>query len=121
LTIDPASDASGLRLLRSPKYTANLGVQYETSFSYGRIVASTNVYLTDDFYFDSNEQVPQDGYTLVNLRTVWFSPSEQFDVAVFLNNATDEEYYAQVSLVEHSASQTYGEPRSFGVSFGYRW
>ncbi|WP_317930531.1 TonB-dependent receptor [Halioxenophilus sp. WMMB6] len=113
------TDASGFEMQRSPEWTANLGVAYQTQVDWGYLNFSGNLYYTSDFFFDAAESYPQDSYQLLSLRAEWSDPSDQFTVAVYGDNLTDEEYRNQVLPQFYGPLTTWGAPRTFGVSVGY--
>lgn len=113
--------ASGNEMQRSPEFTATLGVNYFTSLLEGTLNLSGNLYHTSDFYFDSSENYAQDSYQLLSLRAEWTSPSERYNVAVYGDNLTDEHYRNQVIPQFYGALNSWGAPRTVGVSVGFEF
>lgn len=64
-----------------------------------------------------------DAYSIFNLRFDWRSVlGSSFDTAIYINNATDEEYVVGgVNVIDSlgCAAFTYGAPRTFGASLRY--
>ena len=61
------------------------------------------------------------GYGLVNVRMNWQSDNHPINIALYVNNATDEEYIIQTggqAMAVGSPIATPGLPRMFGIEFG---
>lgn len=61
----------------------------------------------------------QDDLTLVNARLTWIAPGEEWSVALFANNLTDEEYFhGKLSLVTVLGCEqsNIAAPRQMGLS-----
>ena len=69
--------------------------------------------------------VEADGYTTLHFRIDWRDVmGSSFDLAAFVNNATDEEYIVGGLSVPDSVGwvgETYGAPRTYGASLRYRF
>ncbi len=115
------ADASGNEMQRAPELTGTLSVSYRMDVAGGALNLAGTLYHTSDFYFDSSESYQQDAYDLLSLRAAWTSPSEQYTVALFGDNLTDEEYRNQVLPQFYGTLSTWGAPRTFGVSVGFHY
>lgn len=68
-----------------------------------------------------NDDFTISGYGLVNTRLSWESDNHPIYLAVFVNNATDEEYIMQTggqAMAVGSPIATPGLPRMYGIEFG---
>ncbi|MBP7337390.1 TonB-dependent receptor [Niveispirillum sp.] len=115
------TDATGNRMMRSPRMTANAGLTYHTMVAEGDMTLNANLFYTSKFFFDPVEQFGQDGYALLNLRATWTTPSEHWSFSVWGNNVTDTTYRTQVSPNSQAIQQVYREPLSIGASVTYRY
>lgn len=116
------TDGSGNEMLRSPELTATLGASYLVDIgAAGSLDFSGTLYHTSSFFFDTSEVYEQDSYQLLSLRVEWTDPSDQFSVALFGDNLTDEEYVTSVLPQFYGALSTWGAPRTVGVSGEYRF
>ncbi len=113
--------AKGNRMLRAPKYTANLGVIHSSQLAGGILDLSGTLYYTSSFFFDSSEQFKQGSYELLSLRAAWTDPSDTYTLAVFGDNLTDSEYRTQVLAQQLGALSMWGMPRTFGASINVRF
>ncbi|MBL8546436.1 MAG: TonB-dependent receptor [Hyphomonadaceae bacterium] len=109
-------DASGMRVQRTPEFSGNFAVDYGFDLAGGRMGLNANIFYTGDFTFDAAGQLPQDSYSLVNLRATWTDPSERLDLSVFGTNVTDETYFVSSFIDPYAARSVYGDPALWGVS-----
>jgi len=109
-------DASGTRVERTPEFSGNFAVDYGFDLGGGRMGLNANLFYTGDFTFDAAGLLPQDSYTLLNVRATWTDPSERFDFSVFGTNLTDETYFVSSFIDPYAARAVYGDPALWGVS-----
>jgi iron complex outermembrane receptor protein len=109
-------DASGFRMMRAPKLTANFDANYSIDLGNSRLTLSGNIYYTSKIYFDITNDYPQKSYALVGLRAEWTDPSEQYSLAVFADNVTNAHYIRQASANNFGVGVVWGAPATFGVS-----
>jgi iron complex outermembrane receptor protein len=73
-----------------------------------------------EIYFTTNNQGVQEALTLTNARVTWLSETAQWEVAVYGDNLTDEEYFnGKLNLVGFFGREqgNPGMPRTWGISF----
>ncbi len=106
---------------RTPKYTGAVGMQYSFGMEGGSsITPRLDAVYQSKIYFTTNNQGPQDGYTLLNGRLTWMSPDENWQIALYGQNLTDEEYFnGKLSLVGFFGREqgNPGTPRTWGLMF----
>jgi iron complex outermembrane recepter protein len=85
-------NASGNEMQRAPKVTGNLGLTYTTNVGSGKLGMSGNLYHTSSFFFDSSNQLEEDGYDLLNLRFDWTDASDHVTLSLTGDNVTDKRY-----------------------------
>ena len=115
------ADASGNEMQHSPKFTGSLGVSYRTDVAGGSLNLSSTLYHTSDFFFDSSETYKQNAYNLLSARAEWTDPSAHYTVAIFGDNLTDAEYRTQLLPQFYGTLNTWGTPRTIGVSLGIHY
>lgn len=114
-------DISGNTLSQSPEFNANVAIDYYTNLDeLGSLQWHMDANWVDKQYFDigNTEATSQDGYTLMNARVTWSSPGEDYQVAIWGKNLTDEEYITKAfdvmglagGIIAHT-----GQPLSFGA------
>ncbi len=115
----------------SPEQSASLGVQYSMPLANGTLTPRLDFsYKSDIFYgFDpgSNQKYEEDielagqpAYVLVDARLSWQNEADDFGMALWVKNATDERYLIGVASVADSSAtftQGWGQPRMYGVEF----
>ncbi|TAL03752.1 MAG: TonB-dependent receptor [Rhodospirillaceae bacterium] len=111
-----SQDSSGLPMLRSPDFTATLGIRYTTELAGGKLALSSNLYYTSKIYFDSSDETSQTGYATLGLRGEWTNPSDRYTVAVYGNNVTGKRYLTQALLQTFGIGAVWGPPATFGGS-----
>jgi iron complex outermembrane receptor protein len=114
-------NADGYHVQRTPDFAGSVGGSYGFNVGGGRLVLNANVFYTSKFYFDSVQQLPQDAYTLLNLRTTWTDRTGRYAVSVFGNNVTDQKYFAQNFTDTFASRAVYGPPALFGGTFTVRF
>jgi iron complex outermembrane recepter protein len=105
---------------RTPKLTGGLGLQYSFGLAQGSITPRLDTVYQSKIYFTTNNQGAQDGYALLNGRVTWASPMNTWEIAVFGQNLTDEEYFnGKLSLVGFFGREQGNPavPRTWGLSF----
>ena len=108
-------------MIRSPDWTGNLAANYEIEALGGSVLLHSNVYFTSKFYFDPANRNIQPSYALLNARATWTDLSDRYSVAVFMNNITDRAYRTQVLPQGLNTAVSWGLPRMYGVTLGFRY
>ena len=131
----PPDDRSGNRFLWIPQNTVTATVRYTLPLdqSLGDISLQANMYYQSEMIRSERSPIVpddiedlvrvQDSYEVYNYQIDWESVmGSQFDVSLWIKNATDEEYVVggQTVLAQlGSALYNYGEPRTYGLSLNY--
>ena len=125
--VNPLGDPTGLTLNSpdpySPKWTANVGVQYEIGIGpWGSLTPRIDYSYRSTVYFGADPNDPygsQPSYSLVNARLTWRAPDGKLSVAAFVTNLGDTLYYTGKADELNSfgtATGTIAPPREFGVT-----
>lgn len=131
LTEDPSNpllgtiNLDGNNLTRSPEFTANIGTQYVLPLG-GRGELSFRVdyqYQDESFFTAFNRQLSaQDSFELVNARIAYADEQKRWQIAAYVKNATDEDYFINIleSGVETGKPEGFvAPPRTFGIQLAY--
>lgn len=113
VTVDP-DDASGNRMIRTPKFTGRVALDYETRIADGAARANISYSYRSQVNFDPFGETRQGGYGLLDARISWTEPSDHMTLSIFGRNLTNRTYYSVVTLQQESYPANYGEPRSIG-------
>lgn len=115
-----AFNASGNRLVRAPKWTANIGANYDVRTGAGDFNFDVNYSYTGSFFWDADNVLKQPSYGLLDAQIKYTFPNqERFAVRLFAKNITKERYYvAEVqSDGARGSSAMPGAPRTYGFEW----
>ena len=110
----PKWNLSGLARYQWPALNGNMAVQGDFHYRSEHFHALTR-----------SDGVTENGYHVANARLSWASRDEKWEVAVFANNITDEEYIVQsfdsLTVFFGMVEEYYGRPRWVGGSVLYNF
>jgi iron complex outermembrane recepter protein len=122
--IDPLISviAGGNRTPQAPKWTLNLGLTYAFDTSAGNFQFNLDYYYNDGFFWEPDNLLSQSSYNLLNGR-IRYQPLENFGVELWGKNLTDAQYARSGQTLAGPGCCAFvaGEPRTYGVSFDYRF
>lgn len=114
-------DATGNDMVRVPKWTANLGLNYVVETRFGTFDFDVNYSYNDGFAWDADNALRHPSYSLVDAQMKYTFPGEgdRFSIRLWAKNLTKEKYYvAQIqSDGPRGSSAMPGAPRSFGFDW----
>lgn len=108
-------DASGSRMLRAPKYQANVRFTYENTLYSGDFMATINASYNDGFYWQAGNLSPEDAYTTVNAKVSWTDPKGLLTYSLWAENLTDELYSLNTTTGAPGIADAFAPPRLIGV------
>jgi len=108
-------DATGSRVVRSPKYQASVRLGYTDQLFGGQLNASLNYSYNDGFNWQPGDLSPEDAYSIVNARVAWTTPSNRYTFSVWGENLSDELYSTYTSSTATTIADCYARPRLFGI------
>ena len=104
----------------APKHSASAQAHYFIDTNSGEWKLSGTWMYSDSYFFDIYNEFEQPSYNLFNLRAGYEADSEKWGVAGFIDNATDEEYYAEIfEFLDIAHKRAAG--RLYRVEFTYRF
>ena len=112
---------NGNPLPMAPEVSLNWLAEYNVGLgNLGSLTAQVDGNWRSEFSFSasgaSEENERSEGYGLLNARVRWKSPDERYLVEGFVENASDEEYFAfNANIFSDNASGAWGKPRTWGV------
>ncbi|MCC7411528.1 MAG: TonB-dependent receptor [Gammaproteobacteria bacterium] len=112
----------GDQLRKAPEWTFAVGGQYTVHTALGNFVGRADWNWQDEVAHEAsnNPVATEDSYGLLNLRLAWHSPDEQWEVAGFMRNATDETYFNSLFIQGGTMGVAYpARGREWG--FNLRW
>ena len=125
VTSTPTYDISGEKASFSPSNIINLDASYRIDLGgNGTLIPGATVYRQSDFKTMNHEYgfANQSGYTTLDLRVTWITPTEGLEIKAFVNNATDEVYKVNQNAFSGGRIMAdYGRQRIWGVRAGYKF
>jgi len=117
------------RVLRSPKWTYNIGAAYEVPVGDGSVMTSLNYNYRSKQSTTSSDgnTVLLDGYGLLNGRIQYNAPGDQWQLALFATNLTDKTYFiggfdfARRETAIGVSQLDVGRPREVGVNLRFNF
>lgn len=123
------SDFSDTTLVRAPEHSLNLGAEKVLALGEGVLSLRADYAWLDDFFFEPGEGdnrfgsgIPlteEGGYGLLDLRATY--SMDRWDIIGFMTNALDEEYRRTVNALGSTIVGFAGQPRVYGVKFGWNF
>lgn len=115
----------------APEESASLGIQFSIPTAIGIITPRLDVSYKSEIFFgldatsaevyrEDPANAGADAYTLADFRVTWSNNNEDWRVAGFVKNLTDERYINSTVSVTDSLGTFnigYGDPRTYGLQF----
>jgi iron complex outermembrane receptor protein len=114
------ADASGNRLVRTPRLQLNSTIAYETEIAMGgELLFNLTGSHTSSMNQDIEGNVRQPGFTVFNANVAYTTADERWRASLFGNNIFDEKYIAGILVSSIATSVTYAKPATYGVKLEY--
>lgn len=84
--------ASGNRLIRSPKFTGNIGFNVHLPVMTGFMDFGANLYAVSKAYNDAANQLPIEGHGSLDLNASWTSGDDLWKISIIGKNVTNEHH-----------------------------
>ena len=122
LVTNPNFDASGHRLLKTPKFTGNLTLNYDHETGSGaKIDGNITAYYSSGFSWNLLDRARTDKYGTISAQ-LGFTPADSgARFGVYVRNLTNKAYVTSTTLSAQGDTYGYGAPREIGVSVGYKF
>lgn len=114
-------DATGQQMIRSPKWTLGLNLDYTVPIGSGSLNVSGNFFHNGGFYWEPSNRVRQNAYDVLNAQIAYEFTDIGLRVRVFGRNLTDSRYYT--TLTEQSLGDlgALSPPRTYGVGIDFKF
>ena len=116
----------GNELPNAPDLTFGVLARYEATLTQalGGLDPGRRQLFSDAVFKDAinDPVIAADSYTLVNARLSLFNDTRAWEVTLWGKNLGDEQYVVQgLNTGLGAGNRNYNAPRTYGVSFTYRW
>ena len=123
-TTDLRSLTLDSKLVNTPEWSTNLGVQYEWDLSAGQLISRVDWHYMGDHYKDALNfpELKQEAFSLIDAFITYVSAQGNWEASLFGKNLTDEIYIVSGfanGLTQGRTTANLGRPREWGISFKY--
>ena len=114
-------DASGSRIIRSPKWQFNARLAYHDVIADGKLLVSANYSYNDGFYWQPGNFSPEGSYSVLNMRASWTDPNGRITYSIWVDNLTNSQYSVYTANNAVSINDTLAKPRQVGVGIAFKF
>ncbi|MCW1384692.1 TonB-dependent receptor [Novosphingobium sp. KCTC 2891] len=115
-------DASGSRLLKTPKFTGTLALNYDADLGNGDTLdANASLYYSSGFRWNLTDRVRTDRYATLGAQIGYSPAGSGARFAIYGRNLTNRAYVVATTLSAEGDTMGYSAPREIGVSIGYKF
>ena len=120
-TIFPNRDFTGNKIVRTPKFSGNLGLGYTFNLGEGSLELAADVYHNSGFYYSAqNTSVAQeDAYDVVNARISYLYDPWNVRVTAFGKNINNAKYHYVMSELDFGTSALLAPDAVYGVRLNW--
>lgn len=110
----------GKLLPRAPRFSGNFGVTYKTTTAIGDLALTASDSYNSGFFWDPDNRIRQRSYHQVNATLTWTSLSGHYNAQLYARNL-NKPYFFNAAFEGAGGNDTYspGEPRTYGIKFGF--
>jgi iron complex outermembrane receptor protein len=114
------TDASGTRMVRSPKVQFTASANYAVETGAGKLALNVNYAYTGSFFWHPDHAIKQKSFGLLGARA-GLTLDNNIEFSIWGRNLTKEKYATFVIEVNGSGGYPYtpGSPRTYGATIGY--
>lgn len=116
------ADASGNRVIKTPKFSSTLGLDYALPVG-SALEAGVNVNWahTSRIYWEVDNRLTQAPTDIVNAQLSFGSMDEAWRIRLWARNLTDEKYFSTVSSAPTGDLGSPAAPRAYGVTLDFKF
>lgn len=113
-------DVSGDRLMRAPKISAVLSLNYTASIAGGELTVAPSLYYTSKYLpYDPFGVLVQGGYARVAAEISYQPDGSNWRFSLWGRNLTNTKSYSSTTISAGAARVSYEEPREIGLTIDY--
>jgi iron complex outermembrane receptor protein len=113
-------DASGQRILKTPKLTATFSATYTKDLAWGTLAGNAVVYHSDSYFWEPGFRIKTKAYETVNASVSFTPRNSNFDISLWVKNLTNDasiQSYLDGGVADNATM--YNPPREVGVTVQY--
>ena len=114
-------NVAGNDLIRSPRWTVNVGASYERPFYTGTIDAEVHAFFSARYWDNLLNTIQQRPYHVVDASVSWKNGDGHWTFTAFGKNLTNEYYQETFLASTYVDNATYAKPRWFGGTVAYHF
>ena len=115
------ASATGNKLPFSPETTLNVGLTYKTDTSFGLLTFAGDYFRSASFFGVPDNVLRQGAYDLGNASVTWTAHGSGFSLKGFIKNVGSTKYVTALVENNQGPTRSYGAPRTYGVTAGYKF
>jgi iron complex outermembrane receptor protein len=112
-------DATGKRLIRTPKWSASTTISYEDEVAGGHFDASSTLAYTTSVGLESTDTVTQGGYASLEAQAGYRFKDSNLRLGLYGRNLTNKAFLTGQLVSASGFLANYGPPREIGISINY--
>jgi iron complex outermembrane receptor protein len=114
-------DLTDDRLLKTPRFTGNIGLAYSKQLRAGTVEANFNAYTSSSFNWTPLRRIQTKAYTQFNAQIGFRPANSGFGVSVWGKNLGNKAVIQGATPSSNADGVTYGAPRQIGITVDYRF
>ena len=114
-------DARGRRLPFAPTTTFNLGGDYKVQLGVGTFALSATYFRTSSYFSNPDNVAFQPAYDLVTASLSWTDNTDHLSIKVWAKNIGNTIYTTGLAEASYGEVKSFGAPRTYGVTLGYKF
>jgi iron complex outermembrane receptor protein len=112
---------TGNTILLAPAISANASLDYKVPVSFGELGFTVNESYQGKIYRTVDDRLNEPGYGLLNASVRWVSTHMPVTITMWGRNLTGAEYHTFGTALNFGPVGGPGAPRTYGVTFGYKF
>ncbi len=117
-----AIDASGNPLIRAPRFTGNVAVNYKLGTTVGEFEAFGSVYYNSGESLEASDRIRQGGYVTIDSEASYTPEAfSKLRVSLWSRNLSNKQYIQSTLLTTFADGVTYSTPRTYGLRAEFKF
>lgn len=113
-------DASGNRMVHTPKFSGAIGADYRVPIANGSVTFNANFYYNSGWFAEVDDVLNQGSYGLINASATWRSSNEHFSIQLWGKNLGNKQYLNDIVTVLFPITVA-AAPRTYGLEVAVKY